>query len=255
MLSVQYANPHRCKHLMPGECQKIYIQVLHIDHHVRYTLSTVHNDRDALFMTGLRKRFYIILSAEHVRDLRDCHQLCPLCQCRPKCFLRNLTLLIAFQVTQHCAVTRSRRLPWKQVAVVLRDAHNYFIAFVKHQITKAVCGKIQALRCISRKNNFIRSCRMNEFLHLFPCLLIFFCRRLCKVIQPAQRICIAFFVKLRHRPDHLEWFLGGCRIVQINKIRMIFENRKILADPVYVKIRAHRVVLSFCADLWHTLNF
>ena len=151
-------------------------------------------------------------------------------------------------------MTRSRRLPRKQVAVVLRDAHNYFIAFVKHQITKAVCGKIQALRCISRKNNFIRSCRVNEFPHLFPCLLVFFCRRLRKVIQPAQRICIAFFVKLRHRPDHLKWFLGGCRIVQINKVRMIFENRKILADPVYVKVRAHRVVLSFCAALCQSFS-
>ena len=87
--------------------------------------------------------------------------------------------------------------------MVLRDAHNYFITFVKHQIPKAVCSKVQALRCISRKNNFIRSCCIDEFLHLFPCLLVFFCCRLRKVIQPAQRICIAFFVKLRHRPDHL----------------------------------------------------
>ena len=66
MLSVQYANPHRRKHLMPGECQEIHIQILHVDYHVRYTLSTVHNDHDALFMTDFRKRLNVIFSSEHV---------------------------------------------------------------------------------------------------------------------------------------------------------------------------------------------
>ena len=66
MLAVQHADSHRCEHLVPGKCEEIYVQILHIDRHVRYALSTVHHDRNALFVTDLRKRFDIILSAEHV---------------------------------------------------------------------------------------------------------------------------------------------------------------------------------------------
>jgi hypothetical protein len=80
--------------------------------------------------------------------------------------------LIALHVFQNRAFSRTGLLPRDQIAVMLHDRNQHFIARLQIIRRPGVAYQIQALRRISCKNDLLRALRVDESTDSLPGVLI-----------------------------------------------------------------------------------
>ena len=136
---------------------------------------------------------------------------------------------VALDKLEDSTASGRQLLPGDEIAVMLHDADQDLIAFLKESAV-AVRDQIQALRGVSRKDDLLRTGRADEFSHSLPRILINRRRSLGEVIEPAQRIGIVALIKMADCFDHTGRLLGRRCVVQINQRGVISENREILPD-------------------------
>ena len=236
--SIQHTDSHRTKHLVSGKCQKVHVQILHIHRHMRNALSAICHNSNSSLMADPGKCFDIIFHAQHIGYLCNGNNLRMFRNRISQIFFGDLTLLVTFYIFHNGSRSFCCLLPRKHIAVMFHNADQDLITRLKHQISIAVRNQIQAFRCISGKNNLVRTFGMNKLTHPLSCPLVLFRRCLCKVIKSSQRIGIAVLIKISDRIDHFIWLLGGCRAVKIDEF-LILKNGKIFSYFLYIKVPAH----------------
>ena len=75
LFSIENANSHRRKQLMPGKCKEISAELFHIDRHVRRALRAVDDDNRAERMRPVSDLPDRIFRSEHIGDLSDRNDL------------------------------------------------------------------------------------------------------------------------------------------------------------------------------------
>ena len=83
---------------MAGKGEKICIQRLYVDRHMRNALGAVHNDNGSYAVRHLRDFLDRIHAAEHIRYLRNSHKTCSLINALLELLIGQLALTGTFQI-------------------------------------------------------------------------------------------------------------------------------------------------------------
>ena len=115
---------------MAGKGEKICIQRLYVDRHMRNALGAVHNDNGSHAVRHLRDFLDRIHAAEHIRYLRNSHKTCSLINALLKRLICQLALTGTFQIMELRPSHTRHHLPRKQIAVMLHDCYSDLVAFL-----------------------------------------------------------------------------------------------------------------------------
>ena len=91
---------------MAGKGEKICIQRLYVDRHMRNALGAVHNDNGSHAVRHLRDFLDRIHAAEHIRYLRNSHKTCSLINALLELLIGQLALTGTFQIWSFAPVIR-----------------------------------------------------------------------------------------------------------------------------------------------------
>ena len=161
---------------MPGKSQKISIKLLHVDRHMGCALCSIHDNDRSHLMCPFADLLYGIPAAKDIGYLSHSYQLRsfadPLCQG----FLCKGAILFTLKEMELCPCHPGCHLPWQEIAVMLHNGYGDLISRLQIGKAIAVCHKVQALCCISGKNDLFCVGCVQEITHVFSRLFIAFCR-------------------------------------------------------------------------------
>ena len=203
---------------MAGEGEEIAVHIADIDFHMRDALRAVDHD-DCTDAVGLFDDFLdIILEAEHVRDLRHCDDFRLFRDFRLDILVREVAVFLKIDVLEDSTRRFGNELPRHEVAVMLRNRDDDFIAGLDVVQAIAVSHEVQRFRRVLREDDFGRTCGIDEFRCTHACIFVNFRCLDGKSIGAAVRIGIAAAIVAADGLDDLFRLLRRRAIIEISNL-------------------------------------
>ena len=137
-------------------------------------------------------------------------------------------------------------LPRNKVGVMLHARNNNLIARLQTQLCQTCCNKVERFGCIASKHNFLgfgiaaRIGGTNKLCNTSACVVDTARSRNRKPVQTTKRVSVHGGIKLGKRLDNRVRTLSGRRAVEVCKLRICSQERKICL----IRICRDRSILS-----------
>ncbi|MCG3140890.1 MAG: hypothetical protein HDKAJFGB_02026 [Anaerolineae bacterium] len=218
---------------MSAKGEKITIEFLHVQRHVRRALRGV-NDRDRAHRArarhnGVERRN----GAGYVGHHRDRDEFCFGRNDLVELVERELSLRVGGNVFQRRALRLREQLPRHNIRVMFEHRNHKLVAGANVLPSPSISNQIQRFGRVARPHDFAPRFRVDKFLNLFTRALVFFRRLFRKLIYAAMNVGVRrTIVRIERAQDGFR-FLRSRRRVEINQrfaVNRLLQNGKILAE-------------------------
>ena len=212
----QNANPIGPERFMCRKRREIDAQFFDVEPVMKEPLRTIGNDVRANGMRLVCDKLDGEARSQHIRDVCDCDNLRAGSNLLFYFGCGYPPVLVQEEENKIASLLTRELLPWEQVAVMLRNRQNDFVALLEDVARKGPSDQIDGLCGIPAEHDLVVSSTdmvRDDSARLLVCVS----RNGCQLLRTAMRVGVVIHIPIRRRLYHTTGLLRGRRTIGIHQ--------------------------------------